>query len=273
MIGEIVQTIQRLWATDPGEWDRVIHICVGFRLFTQGDRKKIENYRTLWLISVVARILARIVPRRLQRHAESRSILPSTQWGLRSRHSTLGAILVVRLLAEMAAEICDISKQELEQLLSVLIDIENAYPSVPTSGANQIFKRMGWSQQFRGIIHGLHRLKIYKVKANGGYSREFKLQRGFLEGDPSSPLCYNVYHSNVLHHLRDEAQQGLGSDMGVEVRGSSLMTRLSLVENHKGSGWRGSSQRCWRCGEKRFTQGNWSALQLGTARALNRPRG
>eukprot|EP00969_Alexandrium_andersonii_P354072 15441315-Alexandrium_andersonii.AAC.1 len=64
---------------------------------------------------------------------------------------------------------------------------------------------------------GLHGCCRYRVRTQEGLSRHFELEKGFREGDPSSPVCFNIYHSCVLNDLRSRLQNGFGSDVGVDV--------------------------------------------------------
>ena len=64
---------------------------------------------------------------------------------------------------------------------------------------------------------GLHRLSKYKVRSAAGNSEEFMMSKGYREGDPSSPVCYNYYHCNAIANVRAEAKEKLQQDFGIDM--------------------------------------------------------
>eukprot|EP00972_Heterocapsa_arctica_P060464 8916694-Heterocapsa_arctica.AAC.1 len=65
MLRQIVLTVQRCWTTDPLDWDVLMKKGIGVMLFKKGDRLKPENYRTIMLLSIISRLISKVVARRL----------------------------------------------------------------------------------------------------------------------------------------------------------------------------------------------------------------
>lgn len=209
--------VVELWTLGPARWPAEVSEVFGFRLYKKGDRAQGSNYRTLWLINTIVRIIGRIISTRLQEFAESRELLPQTQWGFRPGRSIMGPLFGMRCIAEAASEVGKLDSSFLAPVVLILLDIEKAYPSVPRTAARSVFVKMGCPAEFADFLIALHGSCGYRVRTAEGRSRVFHLHKGFREGDPSSPVCFNIYHSNAVHALREELRRRVGGEAGVEV--------------------------------------------------------
>eukprot|EP00972_Heterocapsa_arctica_P038357 5648024-Heterocapsa_arctica.AAC.1 len=78
----------------------------------KGDKRNLDSHRLIVFLSVMTRLLAKIVATRLRTRLEGELhpddptsiLLPATQWGFRPRRSTLDALLFVRAILELSAE-------------------------------------------------------------------------------------------------------------------------------------------------------------------------
>ena len=84
MMEEVLTIVQSLWQTAYQHWDREAKVALGILLYKgKGPRTSPDKYRQIVLISILLRIVARLVAKRLLLHAEEHHILPPTQFGLR----------------------------------------------------------------------------------------------------------------------------------------------------------------------------------------------
>ena len=124
---------------------------------------------------------------------------------------------MARSIVEMAAEIGEVSATKLPALILLLLDIEKACPSVPRTAAREVVHRAGIPEHMCEFIEHLHGNCSYRVKTSEGLSRAFSLDKGFREGDPSSPVCFNIYHSAVMTDLRQRLITELDTKIGAEI--------------------------------------------------------
>ena len=68
----------------------------------KGPRSFPQNQRFIMLITFGLKVVAKIVARRLTRHAEANSLIVKEQNGFRSKNSVLGPVLVLTLCIEDA---------------------------------------------------------------------------------------------------------------------------------------------------------------------------
>ena len=91
-------------------------------------------------------------------------------------------------------------------LARLFLDIEKACPSVLTDAAERLFLRVGLLPIFVKLLVGVHKNAKYRVRTNEGIGDYFGLQKGFREGDPSSPAAFSLYHSAVMTHVEKKLQ-------------------------------------------------------------------
>ena len=202
----LAQVIIHLWNTEPTSWDHSIHEVVGVLLFKhKGSRNELNNYRCIQLINVISRLHAKVVDGRIQKLAEQTNLLPNEQYGFRTYRSTIGPIMLVRNLAEqLRAHPTDFHP------LLLLVDIRKAYPRVPRPLAWKLFSRLGFPPLLLRQLQGLHDYAQYAIQTPAGTGRTYTNSRGFREGCPSSPACFNVFHTYPLQQFTTERHHKRG---------------------------------------------------------------
>ena len=109
--------------------------------------------------------------------------------------------MLLRCIAEQANAIGTRPVNAPARVAALFLDIEKAYPSVPTDAAEKLFLRVGLPLVFVKLLVGVHKNAKYRVRTNEGIGDYFGLQKGFREGDPSSPAAFSLYHSAVMTHV------------------------------------------------------------------------
>ena len=77
------------------------------------------------------------------------------------------------------------------------------------------------------VLHGLHDRAVYRIKTGAGLGRTYTNSRGFREGCPNSPACFNLYHTFPMQQFAKERrrQQGTAALRG----GVNYNTRFDKV--------------------------------------------
>ena len=132
------------------------------------------NWRGIALLSVGAKIVARIVASRLQKFSET--FMDEEQQGFRKNRSVDDVVQITRRLVE---EIC-FSRTGTPVVLT-LYDIEKAYPRVTREALWQLLEKRGTPVSFIRICKALHNHTVFSVRTSGVVSG--KIRRGSrLEG-------------------------------------------------------------------------------------------
>ena len=234
IISRVVTLVQFMFNNGPEKWEGELKIGLVIPLFKKGDRNRRDNYRGVCLLAMGSRILARIMANRLRIWAEKLEILDDDQAGFRKERSTADATQVMVRIQE---DVNDLKKrlaakgESLEDgqiPVARLLDLRKAYPRVNKPALWGILAKYGMKENALRVLKGLHESTEYRVKSREGESEPWVPARGLREGDPSSPVLFNVYHQVVMRvgtKERKRKAEEAGLEMGITfkvVPGSSF---------------------------------------------------
>jgi len=89
----------------------------------KGDRSVCDDHRTISLLSIPGKILARVILNQLVKHVSDNDILPESQCGFRNGRGTMDIIFTARHLQEKCGE-------QQRELYVVFVDLTKAFDSV-----------------------------------------------------------------------------------------------------------------------------------------------
>ena len=195
----VVSLVQYLWNAPPSQWERSIKTGIGVRMYKhKGDRQDLGNYRIIMLLSVISRVVARVVATRLQKWAEQAGFLHDLQYGFRPSRRCTDPALIFILLLDMANSAKPEDDTEEDPLVFVLRDIVKAYPSVQRHLAWRLFHRLGVPDKMLRVLSPLHDGTLYRIRSGREYIDEFNMAVGFREGCPSSPVCFSIFRNFAI---------------------------------------------------------------------------
>jgi len=158
---------------------------------------KCSDHRTISLIAHTAKIVAKIIRRRIEKKIEY--VLGEDQFGFRRRKGTRNAFGMLRIISERTWEID-------EELSVCFIDWQKAFDRANWTKLMQILKGTGIDWRERRLISNLYMAQSVKVRLNRGEARSVKIGRGVRQGCCLSPILFNLYSK----HLTKEALESLG---------------------------------------------------------------
>ena len=166
------------------------------------ERKKTQatkcgDHRKISLIAHTAKIIAKILRKRIERKIED--VLGEDQFGFRREKGTRDGNGMMRIKAERTLEID-------EELCVCFIDWQKAFDRVNWTKLMQILKRTGMDWSERRLISKLYMDQRVKVRLDRGETRSVQIGRGVRQGCCLSPILFNLYSEC----LTKEALDGLG---------------------------------------------------------------
>ena len=93
------------------------------RVFKKGSQVSLSNYRPISLLSVFNKLLEKLVFNRFSNYLEKRELIYSKQFGFRSRHSTVHAVLSIIDKVQKAIE-------DREYSCGIFLDFSKAFDTV-----------------------------------------------------------------------------------------------------------------------------------------------
>jgi len=192
-------------------------------IFKKGDPEMPGNYRPISIIPVLAKLFSSILYKRIQVLVDSK--LADEQYGFRKGRGCSDAVHILRTVIEKSAEWG-------ETLWIATLDVEKAFDRVHHSS---LFEALMDFEVDASVVAALYNL-YSGLQASveiwlGVESRRFQVQRGVRQGDPLSPLLFNMVLNQVLADLRPEwRRRKYGTDVGASVLGERL-THVAFADD------------------------------------------
>ena len=180
-----------------GEWPQDFAEVTMIALKKKTKATKCSDYRTISIIAHRAKIIVKILKRRIEKKTEV--VLGENQFGFRRGKGTRDANGMMRIIAERTLEID-------EELCVCFIDWQKAFGRVNWTKLMQILRRTGIDWRERRLITKLYMEQKVKVRLNRGETRSVQTGRGVRQGCSLSPILFNLYSEC----LTKEALDGLG---------------------------------------------------------------
>jgi hypothetical protein len=176
-----------------------------------------SDHRTISLISHAAKILLKIITKRLESKVQAVNFLGQDQFGFRKGRGTREAIAALRSMGERSLE-------NGNDLFVCYVDYEKAFDRVNWCKLMRVLEKLGVDERDRQLIKNLYLGQSVVIRIAGEDSDPAKLGRGVRQGCPLSPLLFNIY----IQALIDEAMDG-GED-GVKV-GGQLVKAIRFADD------------------------------------------
>ena len=170
----------------PDEW-KISNVTP---ILKSGDPSSPSNYRPISLLSLVSKVLERIVHMRISSFLYANSLLSNCQFGFRPRSSTQEALLsVTRSWFNFLAKHCQVG--------CVFFDMKKAFDSVPHDRIILSLSNIG----IRGpLLHWLHDYLSnlrQRVVLDSVASNPVSVTSGVPQGSILGPLLFNIVMNSI----------------------------------------------------------------------------
>lgn len=169
----------------------------------KGDKSDPNNYRGIASGDIVPKVFALVLLRRLEHWCESLRVIPANQAGFRAGMSAEHHVFA---LLEVLKER---QRSGIDSFL-LFLDLKKAYDSVPQSALWFVLDKLGLPDTFIGLLKDWAAKRVVKVQVNGDLSEELPATKGLPQGDPLSPLLFNLYITVLMREIAvNDTVQGI----------------------------------------------------------------
>lgn len=190
----------------PADWKQ----CVIYTIHKSGDTACCSNYRPIALLSVPYKLFATVLTQRLTDFVEKNQIISNVQGGFRRGRNCLHKAQLLKLLFEKY-------KREGKEIHACFIDLVKAYDSVPFDGLWESLAYLQIPPEFTLLLKRIYADQTATVITVFGNTDPIRLERGVHQGDPLSPVLFNLFVEPCLQWIssqkqNDEAQLSYADD-------------------------------------------------------------
>lgn len=193
-------------------------------IFKKGSREVMDNYRPISLMSVLAKIIEKIVFEQTYKYVTDKNILSENQSGFRPHHSTYSAVLNT---SEDVLENVD------EGLLTgmVMLDLKKAFDSI----VHQILLDKLYFIGIRGTAHKWFKSYLSSryqyVYMNGVRSDQATVECGIPQGSVLGPLLFSLYINDLGNVVKKSKLALYADDTCIYYSAKNATEIKSALEN------------------------------------------
>jgi hypothetical protein len=194
-----------------------------------------KAYRSIALLSMMAKVLTAVVAEDISRLAEKHQLLPNTHFGGRPGRTTTDAIHY------LVHRIKDAWRKN--KVVSVLfLDVEGAFPNAVTERLLHNLKKCHIPTAYVNFVKQLLTGRRTKLKFDDYLSESMDILNGIGQGNPLSMILYILYNADLLDiPTNEESEDSLGfvDDIALIAIGNNFTettARLERMMTEEGGG-------------------------------------
>nr|XP_034172329.1 uncharacterized protein LOC117600695 [Osmia lignaria] len=151
-------------------------------------------------------------------------MLSPNQYGFRQHRSTTDVLL------NLETSICEAFLKN-EFLITVCLDIEKAYDSIPRTTINNALTKTGLNGNILAFIKNFLTNRTIQVRTNGTLSKPTIIHNGVPQGSVISVTLFLIVINDVLNNIKPPIQGTLfADDLTITCSGKSLITIIELLQ-------------------------------------------
>lgn len=194
----ILQILNSLWSQQliPESWKTqcVIPILKPDKLDDDPN-----SYRPISLASCIGKLCEQMIKMRLDYYVENKNIIPSCQFGFRKGKSAVESFTTY--LIDMKN--CLLSKSA---AVCVFLDVQGAYDNVNLHQMAKVLHSLNLPGKLIKWLFNFSFGRTLYVKYNNILHGPKNAYKGLMQGASLSPILYNLYTSQILHHLPEDVK-------------------------------------------------------------------
>ena len=167
-------------------------------IFKKGNPNTPANYRPITLFNTIPKLLSTILAKRLQKWQKLNQIIPREQAGFQKGKSCQDQIFILNAL------LTNHVKLKKKKIYAAFIHLTAAFDSIVHEVLWEQLKIQGVSKKFINTVKALYENAKVKVLINGKYTKNIKINKGVLQGEPLSPSLFNAFLFDIVTNLKKE---------------------------------------------------------------------
>ena len=166
-------------------------------IYKKGDSNEPENYRPITLQPVWYKIFSSVYYNKIFKFVSKNNLIDKTiQKGF---CKGLDGVLEH---SETLAHLLRDAKNAKREIIVILLDLKNAFGSVNHNLIRASLQHHHLPTKFLQIFNSIYNDSYISVAVNRKWTAPIKIHRGVLQGDPSSPILFNLCFNTLMITLK-----------------------------------------------------------------------
>ena len=185
----------------PKDWSNTLFITFWKG---KGDKSDLSNRRPIALLNTIMKLYSKVLASRLG--STERNLIHPNQNGFVPGRSIFVNVTNLQEVIRIA------QINDTENAFCLALDLEKAYDRIMRQSIEDVMIHYQFPPKFRATINAIIGSTMARVQVNNIISTEFEVKSGVKQGDPLSPLLFNL----VMQLLTIEVEANVGIT-GLEV--------------------------------------------------------
>ena len=165
----------------------------------EGPKSNPSNYRGICIMNSLLKVLCSLLNARLTAYSETHKLINNEQIGFQKISRTSDHILSLKTLVNKYV----IDKKG-KKLYACFVDFKNAFDSVWHEGLFRKLENKGINGNFLALLKSIYCKTKCAVKINNKTTQFFKYEKGVQQGNPLSPLLFNLYVNDIFQEITNQ---------------------------------------------------------------------
>ena len=173
--------------------------CLGIitPIHKEGPKDNPDNYRGICIGSALSKVLSTMMNQRLTEYTKANKSINKAQIGFEIANRTSDHILTVKSLANKYVT------DNKGKLYACFIDFRKAFDTVWHEGLFVKLEELGITGNFLNTLQDMYEKTECAVKMGNRTTQYFKCKKGVRQGDPLSPLLFNIFINKIFDNLNE----------------------------------------------------------------------
>ena len=165
-----------------------------------------DNYRGITVSTVLSKLYATVLERRISSWAETNGLRAAGQAGFRRDHRTTDNVFILRTLIESCKAMK--SSHQHGMLYTCFVDFRKAFDTIPRDRLWQHLADIGMQGKILDAVKSYYsEVQVCVDIPSVGTSKPFSSTMGVKQGCPMSPILFGLYIDQLELHLQSHAQE------------------------------------------------------------------
>ena len=164
----------------------------------EGPKNDPNNYRGICIMNTLLKVLCILLNNRLTTYCIDRKLINTEQTGFQKNNRISDHILTLKEVVNKY-----VVDQKGKKLYTCFVDFQKAFDSIWHDGLFRKLENKGINGNFLKLIKNIYGKTKCAVKINKKTTNFFNYDKGVQQGNPLSPLLFNLYMNDIFDILKN----------------------------------------------------------------------